>query len=57
MKGSIQVTFLSMFANTVKNQGVTWAAGYYLGKGMQEWELNFWLCAVQRMNMVQFDMV
>jgi hypothetical protein len=58
MRGSGQVRFSELFADTVKAHGVIWAHGYYCRKqGMAEWEFNFWLKVTQSMSLQAFDML
>lgn len=43
MRGTIQVPFSSLFADTVQTHGVEWAYKHYVKKGgMQMWEFEFW---------------
>ena len=43
MKGSIDVPFHTLFADTVSTHGEAWARSYYTKNGMQAWEFAFWM--------------
>ena len=43
MRGTVEVTFLELFTDTVCAHGAAWAERYYLSKGMPAWEFGFWL--------------
>ena len=46
MRGSVQVPFSTLFADTVQAHGAEWAAKHYCRKGgMSQWEFSFWLKA------------
>lgn len=45
MKGSQNIRFAELFADTVRVHGIEWASKHYRKNGMANWELVFWLKA------------
>lgn len=43
MNGAGKIRFSELFADTILAHGELWAINYYTKRGMQEWELMFWL--------------
>lgn len=46
MKGSVSLPFSALFADTVREHGLIWAAQYYAKRGMQCWEFLFWMRSI-----------
>lgn len=46
MRGSLQVRFSDLFADTVRTHGPVFAFCYYCKRGMPEWEFAFWMRAL-----------
>ncbi len=42
MRGSVQVTFSQLFADTVQKHGTVWAWQYYSKRGMSRQEFRIW---------------
>lgn len=48
MRGSIQVPFSELFADTVQTHGAEWARAHYTKRGMQDWEFQHWMRATKQ---------
>lgn len=46
-RGTVDVPFSELFADTVRTHGVKWAAQYYQRHGMPTWEFLFWIKAAR----------
>lgn len=54
MRGTVTVTFLELFRDTVECHGCREAEAMYRKAGMQNWELVFWFRAIGMTGWAEF---
>lgn len=45
MQGKGSIRFVELFRDTVECHGLAWAVRHYKARGMEAWEVVFWLRA------------
>lgn len=48
MRGSIQLPFSELFADTLRTHGAAWARAYYTKRGMSDFEFGVWFRGATR---------